>query len=399
MRPFSSVTPSVRIHAGPQALERLPRELDRLNLRHAFVLCGRSVATRTPLLRRVQALAGQRYAGAYTLLGKDAPLDDVLEATAQARAAGADALIAIGAGSVLKAARVVAIFLAESGDPASLATQYPPDGPPVSPRLRAPKAPIFNVLTAATSSQHRGGAALKNPAGGPRLEYFDPKTRPVAIFWDADALLTAPTSLARSTGLGVFWRALMNVGAVREANPLVQASRLHALTLSLAALPRMADPHDVDARIDMCAAAMLQNRDEDDGGRPMDAHWVARAVYALGAALFNQAAQLDQGTTHALLTGPAIRYFGELCPDAVRDMARALSIPDAATSGDMAAIGDAVGQWFAQWGIPMRLRDFDISKDLLASATQHAMQNFNADRNRELSQHRGRLEAVLAHAW
>src|SRR5690606_37720330 len=136
--------------------------------------------------------------------------------------------------------------------------------------------------TAATSSQHRGGAALKNPAGGPRLEYFDPKTRPAAIFWDADALLTAPPSLAHSTGLGVFWRALMNIGAVRGANPLVQASRLHAYTLALGALPRMRDPQDAEARIDMCAAALLQNRDEDDGGRPMDAHWIARSVYALG---------------------------------------------------------------------------------------------------------------------
>src|SRR5690606_40388877 len=105
--------------------------------------------------------------------------------------------------------------------------------------------------TAATSSQHRGGAALKNPAGGPRLEYFDPKTRPVAIFWDADALLTAPPSLARSTGLGVFWRALMNIGAVRHANPLVQASRLHAFTLALDALPRMSAPKDAGARLHM----------------------------------------------------------------------------------------------------------------------------------------------------
>src|SRR5690606_32617330 len=173
---------------------------------------------------------------------------------------------------------------------------------------------------------------------------------------------------------------------VRHANPLVQASRLHAFSLSRAALPRMTDPQDAEARIDMCAAAMLQNRDEDDGGRPMDAHWVARAVYALGAALFNQAAQLDQGSTHALLTGPAIRYFGELCPEAVRDMVQALSIPDVDASGDMATIGDAAGQWFAQSGIPMRLRDFDVSKDLLAAATEHAMQNFNADRNRELPQ-------------
>src|SRR5690606_17313934 len=117
MDTFSSITPAVRIHAGTGALERLPRELERLGVRRAFALCGRSVATRTPLLDRVAALAGARHAGAYTALGKDAPLDDVVAATEQARAAGADCLVAIGAGSVLKAGRVVAILLAESGSP------------------------------------------------------------------------------------------------------------------------------------------------------------------------------------------------------------------------------------------------------------------------------------------
>src|SRR5690606_7025650 len=139
-------------------------------------------------------------------------------------------------------------------------------------------------------------------------------------------LLTAPPSLALSTGLGVFWRALMNAGAVQGANPLVQASRLHAYTLAHGALGRMRDQTDAQARIDMCAAALLQNRDEDDGGQPFDAHWIARSVYALGAALFNQAPQLDQGLTHALLTGPAIRHFGELSPEAVEDMTTALGL-------------------------------------------------------------------------
>lgn len=395
---FSSVTPSVRIHAGAKALERLPRELDRLDIKRAFIVCGRSVATRTPLLERLRNILGTRYAGAYTSLGKDAPLEDVLAAVIQARAVNADALIAIGAGSVLKAVRVISILLKEAGSPETLATQYPDSRSPVSPKLLAPKPPIFNVLTAATSAQNRGGAALKSALGGPRLEFFDPKTRPAVIFWDADALLTAPPTLAFSTGLGVFWRALMNVGAVRDANPLVQASRLHAYTLAREALPRMQDDQDARARIDMCAAALLQNRDEDDGGRPFEAHWIARSVYALGSALFNQAGQLDQGTAHAILTGPALRHFGDLCPESVIDIGRALNMEiDTHNCTEQAA--EAVTQWFSGLGISMRLRDFGISRDIFPDVIDHSMQNFNADRTREMLQHRSRLQATLADAY
>jgi alcohol dehydrogenase class IV len=392
MERFSSISPGVRIHAGDDALRMLPREVSRLGARRAFIVCGNSVATRTPLLGRIRDLLGDCYAGAYTRLGKDAPLEDVQEAVRQASDCQADLLIAIGAGSVLKGARVIAIGLGEGGELEQLATQYPEDGPPVSPRLLRPKPPIFNVLTAATSAQTRAGAALRRSNGGPRLEYFDPKTRPAVIFWDAEALSSAPPSLAFSTGLGVFWRALMNAGAVRQANPLVQASRLHAYTLSRSALLRLRDPGDIQARLDMCAAALLQNRDEDDGGRPFDAHWVARSVYALGAALFNCVPHLDQGATHALMTAPAIRHFADLCPDAVAQMGLALGLPvaDAAIPGRVA---EAVESLMGSLGLPDRLDG--VSQQNREQALESSLFNFNADRTRELSQYGDRLLAVL----
>jgi alcohol dehydrogenase class IV len=395
---FSSLSSGVRLHAGDDALDLLPREAGRLDARRAFVVCGNSVATRTPLLDSIRDLLGSRYAGAYARMRKDAPLEDVRQAAAEAAALGADLLIAVGAGSVLKATRVIAIALGEGRPLEDLATRYRGNEPPVSPRLLKPKPPIFNVLTAATSAQDRGGAALRRADGGPRLEFFDPKTRPVTIFWDTAALLSAPPALAVSTGLGVFWRALMNAGAIREANPLVQAARLHAYTLSRQALPRLADSGDLaDAtpRMDMCAAALLQNRDEDDGGRPFDAHWIARAVYALGAALFNRVPHLDQGTAHAVMTAPAIRQFAALCPDAVEQMGRALGLEGRAAASPQAVI-DGVGKIFESLGVPDRLHgvsDMDREQALEAS-----LFNFNADRTRELARQRDRLRAILDEA-
>ncbi|SSW69001.1 iron-containing alcohol dehydrogenase [Achromobacter agilis] len=392
MMAFSSISAGVRIHAGDAALDLLPREAARLGARRAFVVCGNAVATRTPLLGRIRDLLGDGFAGAYTRLGKDAPLEDVQEAVRQAAACRADLLIAVGAGSVLKGTRVIAMALGEAEDLPRLATQYPEQGAPVSPRLRRPKPPIFNVLTAATSAQNRAGAALRRSDGGPRLEFFDPKTRPAAIFWDAQALSSAPPSLALSTGLGVFWRALMNIGAVCQANPLVQASRLHAYTLAQAALPRMRDCGDVQARLDMCAAALLQNRDEDDGGRPFDAHWIARSVYALGAALFNCVPHLDQGATHVVLTAPALRHFADLCPDAVGQMGRALGLPAAEAARPECVIA-AVQSLTQGLGLPGRLEG--VSEQNLEQALASSLFNFNADRSRELSRHRDRLRAIL----
>ena len=89
------------------------------------------------------------------------------------------------------------------------------EGPAVSPRLMAPKLPIINVLTAATSAQNRAGSPMKAEGADHRIEFFDPKTRPVALFWDADALLTAPQSMMRASAAAIFWRAVMNMGYAR----------------------------------------------------------------------------------------------------------------------------------------------------------------------------------------
>ena len=173
---------------------------------------------------------------------------------------------------------------------------------------------------------------------------------------------------------------------------LVQASRLHAYALSRAALPRMTDPLDTQARLDMCAAALLQNRDEDDGGRPFDAHWVARSVYALGAALFNSVPHLDQGSTHVVLTVPAIRHFAELCPDALRQMGQALGVSTADAARPECVI-EALQSLMRGLGVPDSLEG--VSEADRRQALTSSLFNFNADRSRQLSKHQERLSAIL----
>lgn len=388
---FTSFSTNVRVHAGDDALDALLPEMRRLGATRVFVICGRSVASKTTLLQRMRAILGECYAGEFTHIKKDAPLADVIDAAQGARDQRADLLIAVGAGSVLKAVRVVAIALGEEGALDQHATQYRNGGTAESPRLTQPKIPIFAVLTAATSAQNRGGAALKRDDGGPRLEFYDPKTRPRAIFWDSEALRSAPASLALSTGVGVYWRALMSAGAIEQANPLVQASRIHAFRLARDALGRLTDPHDTQARIDMCAAALLQNRDEEDGGRPFDVHWVARAVYALGAGLFNRVPHLDQGATHAVLTVPAIECFADLCPDAVVEMGMALGL--ARNNASVSNVIHAVQDVFARVGLQTRLEG--VSAEDGNQALASAMFNFNADRTGQLRTHHDRLRAIL----
>lgn len=386
----------LRLYSGRDALENLPAELKRLKSQKAFIVCGRSVSRRTGLIDRIQQILGSAYAGRYDEIEKDTTLASVQAAAAAARAAGANLLIGVGAGSVIQGTRVVAILLAEQAPVEQLITQYPDNAPAISPKLLAPKLPIINVLTAATTAQNRAGSAVKDPARPNRMEFFDPKTRPVALFWDEEALLTAPPSLARTTGASVLWRSLMNLGAPRMA-PLSEGDRLQAFRLARGALPRMNDPLDAGARIEMCAAAFLQNRDADDGGALTEKHWPARVTYALATALFNLHGHVGQGEANAALTATVMRHFGARDPEAMALIAQALEAGGDAPVQQRAA--DAVEQLFAAAGMPLRLRDLDIPRDSLATVLENSLKNFNADPQREFLRERAALMAALDAAW
>ncbi|MBX3664525.1 MAG: iron-containing alcohol dehydrogenase [Burkholderiales bacterium] len=393
---FRAVAYPLRLYSGRDALENLPAELKRRKSRRAFVVCGRSVSRKTDLVDRIANILGPAYAGRYDEIEKDTTLASVQAAAAAARAANADLLIGVGAGSVIQGTRVVAILLAEQAPVEQLITQYPDNAPAISPKLLAPKLPIINVLTAATTAQNRAGSAVKDPARPNRMEFFDPKTRPVALFWDEDALLTAPVSLARTTGTSVFWRAIMNLGAPGMA-PLSEGDRLQAFRLARGAYPRMGDPADAAARIEMCAAAFLQNRDADDGGTLTEKHWPARVTYALATALFNRHAHVGQGEANSALTATVIRHFGARDPEAMALIAGAFGVMDGRPPHERAAA--AVEQAFAEAGMPARLRELDIPRASLGDVLEASLKNFNADPGREFLRERGALMAALEAAW
>ncbi len=386
----------LRLYSGKDALENLPAELKRFKSAKAFLISGRSVSRKTGLVDRIAAILGPAYAGRYDEIEKDTTLASVQAAAAAARAANADLLIGVGAGSVMQGTRVVAILLAEQAPVERLITQYPDNAPAISPKLLAPKLPIINVLTAATTAQNRAGSAVKDPARPNRMEFFDPKTRPVALFWDEEALLTAPVPLARTTGTSVFWRAIMNLGAPRMA-PLSEGDRLQAFRLARGAYPRMADPADAGARIEMCAAAFLQNRDADDGGALTEKHWPARVTYALATALFNRHAHVGQGEANSALTPTVIRHFGMRDPDAMTLIAEAFDAAGPLPPHERAA--DAVERAFVQAGMPVRLGELDIPRDSLDEVLEASLKNFNADPKREFLRERDALMAALAAAW
>jgi alcohol dehydrogenase class IV len=397
---FRAVSHALRVYSGEHALVQLPSELARAGAERAVILCGRSVHDRTDLVDHVRALAGGRIAGVYADIGAGAPRHQVEAAAEFAAGLRADALVAIGAGSVTKAARVVAVRLAEPGPLEALATQYDARGRATSTRLPAPKLPIFNVLTAATTSQNRAGASIRDEAAGRQLEFFDPKTRPRAVFWDAKALLTAPLSLTRSAAGMEYWWAIMDLAGAAGENPLVLASRRQCWEITQGAMPRIGDASDWRVRAELCAASLLRTRDEDDGGVPLGVapgsheirmHPITRATYMLALGLFNTGTGISQPDATLALAAPAVRAFGDLCPQVVADIGRMLGARD----GSVADVAEAFGARLAGFGHAQDLRAAGVPRAHAARVIEYGLRTFNCNADGWMNDKVDRLRAML----
>lgn len=368
-----------RVYSGKDALRHLPAEARRHGGKRIFLICGSTVARRTDLIDRIGSLLGASVAGIFDRMSKDTGLEEVLAARDAALDAGADLLVAIGAGSVIQGARVVAILMAEKGPVEALATQYPQDGgPAVSPKLLAPKVPIINVLTAGTTAQNRAGSPAKVAGLDHRLEFFDPKTRPVALFWDEGALSTAPASMVRASYAAILWRAVMNM-EFTCAPPLVEFNRRHVFRLLLDALPGVAEA-DKTLRHDLCLATYLQNLDTDHGGVPARS-WLARLVYAFAASLFNQYEHVSQGEAHCAFTPMVMRRTGAHNPVEMCRIANALGVwreGDAIEAAPLRA-ADRLEEIFSSIDMPVRVSQLGISPAAAEQIFESSLKNYNAD--------------------
>jgi alcohol dehydrogenase class IV len=371
-----------RLYCGRQVLEEgLKDAVMRAGAKRAFVICSPSITRRTDSVTRIAAALGNLYAGVFDAVENDATYTSVSAAKAAAVSAGADLLIAVGGGSVIMAARGVAIFMAEPGDPFEIMTQYPEGRPAFSPRLMAAKPPIINVPTTPNSAMNRAGTALKNPNLDHRMEYFDPKTRPHSIFLDEQALLATPPHLIRSTAATVFAGSVA-AKAQLDSNLLVEGDDDQAFRLAYRACQRLPDePNNPALLIDLGVAAFLRNRAEDDGMSRLLRGRTFAGNYAISTAIHIRYPRIGQGESTSAIHAARIRTSDAIDPPAAEKVARALEVWRDGMDGRGAAlaVADRLDALYTKLGMPTRVRQLDIPREDFSKIAADTVKNFNAN--------------------
>ncbi|MCW5654026.1 iron-containing alcohol dehydrogenase [Hydrogenophaga sp.] len=261
-----------RIYVGEPVATALTHELESTGRRRAFIVCSRTLATATPAVAALQQALGERHVGTFHEVPPHSSRAAVLAVAAQARAAGADALVAIGGGSIIDTTKVVALCLKhgltthEGMD--AYRVQVDPQGQRLPPAFEGPDVPVIAVPTTLSGAEFYETGGITNERECRKQSFGHRRMVPRAIILDPAITLHTPHWLWISTGVRAIDHAVETLGSLRS-NAYGDALAESALRTLVEALPRShVQPHDLAAR-GRCMTATWQSMTPLAAGIPM----------------------------------------------------------------------------------------------------------------------------------
>jgi len=167
------------------------------------------------------------------------------------RAHGADGVIAIGGGSAMDAAKIIALLATHEGTPAEYASRARSiDAARVPPIVAIP-------TTAGTGSELSNGAVVTDPIAGVKRTILHAALLPRVVVADPETTVALPAHLTAATGMDALTHAFEALCSP-VYHPMADAIALEALRLIATNLPHaVRRPDDREARSHMLMASSM----------------------------------------------------------------------------------------------------------------------------------------------
>lgn len=353
-----------RVVQGPGAVHAIGEELRSRGLSRAYLVTGRSVGSSAHFRDLVDEL-GDSVAGVYDRVLAHNPVDRVVELIGEARASGADVLIAVGGGSPIDAAKLAALGVAHGITTAEGLAEFAvvfeyPDTVKIRP-LDTPPLPTFAVPTTLSAAEWDGFCGSVDHARDTKDLTAYLELTPQVVFLDPEFAAHTPRDLWAQTGVRALDHAI-EIGYAKNAHPFFSALTTGALRLLAANLPRSAaDPQDHEAALNCQIAAWMSIIGVHNVSLGLS-HAIGHQLGALG---------IPHGVTSCIMLPHVMRFLEPVTQDAQARMATTLVEAGVATPGEPAA--DAMDRLLNELGVPRRVSDFDIPRDKIAVVAKTSM--------------------------
>ena len=310
---------------------------------------------------------------AFTGCVPEPPVEVIRKAADAAKAFRPDALVGLGGGSNMDAAKLVAVLLAHGGDP----TDWVGDS-----RIPGPVFPLVCVpTTAGTGSEVSAAAVFTDTAKKMKVSTLSQHLRPT--FAVVDPLLTVgcPAKVTADSGIDALTHAIEAYTACGQGefltrpggetvyqgkNPLADLMARQCVSLVGKYLRRaVAHGDDLEARDGMALAATLGGLAFSNAGVAL----VHAMEYPVGGAV-----HVSHGAGNGLLLPYVMRYNSAVRCKEIACLATDFGVPYSKAEPDLTADAtiSAIEHLRHEIGVPTRLRDIGVTQDMLPGFAERA---------------------------
>ena len=343
--------PRVLFAAG--ALSGLAGELEALGIHKPLLVTDRGLVA-AGLAARAIAACGKTVPAVFDNVTENPLFSDVDRGAAWYARHECDGVIALGGGSVIDTAKMIALLATNPGSVASYAgVRNVPHGP---------AAPLIVIpTTAGTGSEASPSAGIHPDATSPSVGMGSRHLVPKLAILDPDLTRSLPPRLTAATGIDALSHCIEGFLSKKHI-PLGKSIALDGIARVAHCLRRAAtNPDDAQARGEMMLAAFA-------GG--------AAIGMGLGPAHAVAIVCSDQGFHHGVLSGiglvATLDFTSTYVPERAAEIALALGLKPAQT------LGQAVASLMRELDLPTTLAELNyVPRDLQALANAAHQSHFN----------------------
>ncbi|ENC0904683.1 ethanolamine utilization ethanol dehydrogenase EutG [Escherichia coli] len=284
----------------------------------------------------------------------DNNITDVCAAVAQLRESGCDGVIAFGGGSVLDAAKAVALLVT---NPDSTLAEMSETS------VLQPRLPLIAIpTTAGTGSETTNVTVIIDAVSGRKQVLAHASLMPDVAILDAVLTEGVPSHVTAMTGIDALTHAIEAYSAL-NATPFTDSLAIGAIAMIGKSLPKAVGyGHDLAARESMLLASCMAGMAFSSAGLGL-CHAMAHQP---GAAL-----HIPHGLANAMLLPTVMEFNRMVCRDRFSQIGRALRTKK---SDDRDAI-NAVSELIAEVGIGKRLGDVGATSAHYGAWAQAALED------------------------
>ena len=376
-----------RVGWGTPAPRAIAREMAAIGAERALIVASTTIATRTGLVDGIAAQLPGGIAVVFTGCREHTPVGTVIECATAIREAGADVVVTVGGGTPIDTVKAAILCLAEDVHDIETLKTYrvgvnrdgsrhvPPVGPSAVRQIAVP--------TTLSGAEFSNIAGVTDPERGIKDAYISRDSAAIAVILDAAVTVHTPDWLWLSTGVRAVDHAVETLCS-RSAQPLPDATAIHALKIFADALPRTKEnPDDLAARRDCQLAVWLA------------AFGLGRVEYGASHGIGHQLGAVGgvpHGHTSCVMLPSVLRWNAP-----VNAAQQALVSEAFGRAGEPAA--DVLADFIARLGQPGNLRAVGIAGDQLDIVAKGSVGNMMVRSNPRPITDAAQVREILDMAW